>query len=173
MGCQRCRTACFIEHSRSKTLMGAIEEAITGETPPWSNMHIRKVGVMAVPTSCHHCPAAVCMAVCPTGALHREGPGEPVLVDNTKCVGCESCVIVCPYGVPELTPDHSHIHKCDQCADRMKEGRLPACVEACPTGCLSLVVEDEEEGQVTEEPISAAGICMRALETFQKAEAEQ
>ncbi len=151
MACERCRLACFVEHSQSKTLMGAIEEAQKGITRPWSNMRIRKVGVVSVPTSCHHCPAAVCMAVCPTGAMHREGPNEPVLVNNALCVGCGSCVIVCPFGVPELTPDHAHIHKCDQCIERVREGRKPACVEACPTHCLEFEIEAEgdEKGTVT------------------------
>jgi carbon-monoxide dehydrogenase iron sulfur subunit len=170
MGCQRCRLACFVEHSQSKNLLGAIREAQERETRPWSNMHIRKVGVVSVPTSCHHCPAAVCMAACPTGAMFRTGPNEPVMVDNDLCVGCGNCVIVCPYGVPQLTPDHSHIQKCDQCVERVREGLEPACVEACPTGCLEFVVEGEEAEE-------AAGAVMdlyrRILESQSEVEAKR
>jgi Fe-S-cluster-containing dehydrogenase component len=108
-------------------------------------MFVKKVGILAVPTSCHHCAAAVCMAVCPTGAMTRAGAGEPVFVDDDLCVGCENCAIACPYGVPRMTPDHSHVEKCDQCMDRVNEGLLPACVESCPTGTLTFVREGEEE----------------------------
>jgi len=103
MACNRCQQACRLEHSQSKNILEAIYE----EKTPWSNLSLRKVGVMAVPTSCRQCAAAVCMAVCPTGALHRDGPGEPVLVDGDRCVGCESCVLVCPFGVSKMTPGHS------------------------------------------------------------------
>jgi carbon-monoxide dehydrogenase iron sulfur subunit len=140
MGCERCHQACFLKHSKSGTLMGALRE----DPPPYSNMFVKKVGILAVPTSCHHCAAAVCMAVCPTGAMTRAGAGEPVVVNDELCVGCGNCAIACPYGVPRMTPDHSHVEKCDQCMDRVSEGLLPACVEACPTGTLTFVRETEE-----------------------------
>lgn len=166
MACQRCRLACFVEHSRSKTLLGAIQE----DPPPWSNLHIRKVGVVAVPTSCHHCAAAVCMAVCPTGAIHRDGAGEPVVIDDSLCVGCESCVLICPYGVPQMTADHKSVEKCDQCVDRVREGRLPACVEACPTGSLEFVIHPEGEDVDRKVTLSVAEMYKRLLARDEEAQ---
>ncbi len=41
---------------------------------------------------CTHC--GVCLTVCPTGALKREG--ERVLWDPDKCCRCDACLKVCP-----------------------------------------------------------------------------
>jgi Fe-S-cluster-containing dehydrogenase component len=66
--------------------------------------------------------------------------GGPVIVDNALCIGCRSCVLTCPYGVPEAYLQGEQITKCDQCVHRLAEGRIPACTEACPTGALEFVV---------------------------------
>ncbi len=160
LACERCRTACFIEHSKSKTLLGAITE----EPRPWTNLQVKKIGVVAVPTNCRQCAAAVCMAICPTGAMHRDGPGEPVIVDDSLCVGCESCVIICPYGVPRMTADHAHVEKCDQCVERVKQGMEPACVEACPTNCLEFVIQGEGD-EADSKLVSVRDLVRRIDET--------
>ena len=135
LACNRCRLACFVEHSLSKTLIGAIAE----EPRPWAGVQVRRAGVLAVPTSCRQCEAAVCAAACPTGAMHRDAAGEPVVVEKRLCVGCAACVMVCPYGVPRMAAGMAHILKCDQCVERVRQGEEPACVAACPTGCLTFV----------------------------------
>ena len=43
--------------------------------------------------SCAHCGA--CTAVCPTNALHVEGPERKIELDRQKCVACGNCVDVC------------------------------------------------------------------------------
>jgi len=43
--------------------------------------------------SCVHCGA--CTAVCPTDALHVEGPERKIELDRQKCVACGNCVDVC------------------------------------------------------------------------------
>jgi carbon-monoxide dehydrogenase iron sulfur subunit len=52
------------------------------------------------------------------------------------------CAMVCPFDVLTFYPavglesDKPVALKCDHCIDRQKEGRMPACVEACKVGAL-------------------------------------
>ena len=46
--------------------------------------------------SCRHCEDPLCVKACISGALHRKD--GRVCIDKTKCVGCFSCIMVCPYG---------------------------------------------------------------------------
>jgi Fe-S-cluster-containing hydrogenase component 2 len=50
----------------------------------------------AMPVQCRHCEDAPCVPVCPVGAITRSGGG--VQLDESACIGCKKCAIVCPYG---------------------------------------------------------------------------
>lgn len=65
--------------------------------------------------------------------MHRKPDGGVVHHDPERCVGCWTCVMVCPFGV--LTRDvanHCIAPKCDLCPGRS----TPACVAACPNEAL-------------------------------------
>lgn len=141
MSCKRCWLACAVEHSESKNLFTAMQEV----PAPLSRVRLNVVEGATVPTECRHCDAAACVAACPTGALFKGGAGMPVLLLPQKCVGCRSCVVACPYGVVRWHEANDEIFKCDQCVRRQAQGLLPACVEACPTGCLTF----RSDGDVT------------------------
>jgi len=83
-----------------------------------------------VPISCQHCKNAPCVEVCPTGASHKMTDGS-VQIDKDKCIGCQFCVMACPYGVRYLNKDLGVVEKCTHCYQRTEEGELPACVVAC------------------------------------------
>lgn len=111
--------------------------------------------IFHLPVSCQHCAEPPCVPVCPVGATWRE-PDGIVVVDYDWCIGCRYCEVACPYGarhfnwgrpvVPTstLNPDQGYlsnrlrprgvVEKCTNCLHRSREGRFPACVEACPTG---------------------------------------
>ena len=93
-------------------------------------------GELSIPIFCQHCEVPICAMVCPTGALKQMGIKEPVMADDALCVGCRSCIIVCPYGVLRLRDDGKRIKKCNLCIGRLDGGENPACVEACPTDAL-------------------------------------
>lgn len=138
--CKRCVIACTLSHSES----GNIYEAMFEDPPPRSRMRLTSIPGGAVPVACRQCEGAPCMVVCPSGAISRENSADPVILDNDLCVGCRSCVVVCPYGVPEMSHDRSSVIKCDLCIHRLEEEMEPACVDACPTGCLTFVLEAGE-----------------------------
>ena len=99
-------------------------------------VYIEAAGQLAVPLQCRHCEDAPCVQVCPSGALFRLDPESPVLVDQEKCIGCEFCVQVCPFGVIRMASDGKAIIKCDLCAGRLAQGLEPACVASCPVRAL-------------------------------------
>ena len=80
--------------------------------------------------SCNHCDDPACTKACPTGAMHKDDNGI-VSVDETKCIGCGYCAMACPYDAPTVSKEIGHSAKCNRCAERIAEGMLPICVEAC------------------------------------------
>ncbi len=98
---------------------------------------------------CNHCGNPPCVRACPTQAtFKREGDGI-VLMDFHRCIGCRFCMAACPYGsrsfnfkdprsglqdkeINKAFPTRMMgvVEKCNFCAERLAEGKMPACVEA-------------------------------------------
>ena len=93
---------------------------------------------------CMHCVDPACTAACMMAALHK---GEYGIVswDANKCIGCRYCQVACPFGVPKFqwTKVSPRLVKCELCRDRLAEGKLPGCVEACPRGAVIYGKRDE------------------------------
>ena len=128
MGCHSCEVACAVEHSASRSLYGAI-----AETPrPKPRVYVEFAPpANPVPIVCRHCEDAPCMHACIAGAIRRTEQGV-VITHGEKCIGCWTCVMVCPYGVIGRQLEEHKAYRCDRCPDRS----VPACVEACPTRAL-------------------------------------
>jgi carbon-monoxide dehydrogenase iron sulfur subunit len=152
LGCKSCELECAMAHTGGQTWA----EAVRSETPPQPRIHIECVGDAMVPVQCHHCGDAACVIVCPTQALHRAADGGPVLLDAEHCIGCRMCLLVCPFGVIELSRSGTKVVKCDQCFDRTEAGLEPACVAGCPTGALQFVDATEHLGQRRHEAATQA-----------------
>ena len=86
-----------------------------------------------VPKLCNMCEEPSCTQVCPVAATFTTPDGF-VLVDSEHCVACGYCVQACPYGVRFINEDTKTADKCTWCYHRVTKGKLPACVNACPTG---------------------------------------
>lgn len=112
-----------------------------------------KVANLEIPKSCYHCRDPICLVGCPTGAIHREGTGDLVAIDEDICIGCSTCANNCPYNAiimhetgetwpDDMIPiglrgrDRKVASKCDLC---MATGHDPACVRNCPQGCASRI----------------------------------
>jgi carbon-monoxide dehydrogenase iron sulfur subunit len=140
VGCLQCRLACAVEHSASKSLLAAIAEA----TRPKPRLRIYPGGRnFAFPNKCRHCDPAPCQEVCIAGAIRRDAARGTVDIDPQRCISCAMCAMACPFGVLTYAPVHvapdkaAVALKCDQCPDREKVGKVPACVTACKVGALS------------------------------------
>lgn len=87
--------------------------------------------------SCFHCEKPWCLAACPCGAMRKRPEDGIIYIHPEQCVGCKNCIIACPWGAPQWDPQKGIAVKCDYCKDRIDAGLKPACVTACPTGCLT------------------------------------
>ncbi|MGX9728717.1 MAG: 4Fe-4S dicluster domain-containing protein [Candidatus Electronema sp. VV] len=107
------------------------------------------------PVQCQQCEKPACVKACPVRATYRD-PNGIVVIDYNWCIGCRMCQLACPYwarrfnwGEPvlpgeEMNPKTHYLgnrprprgvmEKCTFCLQRVREGRYPACVEACPVG---------------------------------------
>ncbi|WP_428937945.1 4Fe-4S dicluster domain-containing protein [Fontivita pretiosa] len=96
------------------------------------------LGFVYAKINCMHCNHAACVSACIVGALRKQ-PDGAVTYDAWKCIGCRYCMIACPFQLPAysyeevLTPE---VRKCQFCHHRTTQGKLPACVEACPRNAL-------------------------------------
>jgi len=112
-------------------------------------------GKFYLPVQCQQCDEPPCVDVCPVQATWKEQDGI-VVVDYNWCIGCRYCMAACPYharrfnwqkpelAVRDVNPNQGYlsnrirpqgvVEKCHFCLHRTREGRLPACLEACPTG---------------------------------------
>ncbi len=141
IGCKQCEAACAVEHSQSKNLFLAVFESPT----PKPRIHAEPGLTMntSFPNKCRHCDPAPCMNVCPTGAIYRSSDyPEIVLIEARKCIACGMCAMVCPFDVisyhaSSAAPEKAAVAiKCDHCIERQRQGRIPACVEACKVEAL-------------------------------------
>lgn len=79
---------------------------------------------------CQHCENPQCVSVCPTGASYKREDGT-VQIDKQKCIGCQSCVMACPYNVRYLNEEQLVAEKCTLCEQKISQGELPQCVTQC------------------------------------------
>ena len=84
---------------------------------------------------CRHCESPQCKKDCPVSAIITR-PGGSVVIQEEKCIGCQTCVGVCPFHAPTYSKEMDKSYKCIQCYDRIEHGLKQACVSACPTGAL-------------------------------------
>lgn len=88
-----------------------------------------------VPTLCLHCAKPPCAEACPVDAIKKRGDGT-VIIDEGLCIGCGDCIPACPFSVIGIDPQKNVAQKCTLCLHRIEEGRLPACVQACPSQAI-------------------------------------
>ena len=92
--------------------------------------------------ACMHCDDAPCIPACPSGCLKKDESTGFTVYDNDNCIGCHSCAMAGPFGVPTFN-EAGKMEKCDGCYVRVAHGMEPACVRVCPTGALRLYTEEE------------------------------
>ena len=93
-------------------------------------------GYSFVKRHCMHCVDPGCISVCPVSEMRKDRETGVVTHHPEACIGCRYCVWACPYNIPkwDFEDAFGQINKCEFCTHRLAEGKLPACVESCPTG---------------------------------------
>jgi formate dehydrogenase beta subunit len=92
---------------------------------------------------CMHCEEPGCLEACPApGAIVQYANGI-VDVNPDQCIGCGYCETGCPFDVPRFHQKTGKMAKCTLCVDRVEVGLEPACIKACPTGCLQFGTKDD------------------------------
>lgn len=144
IGCRMCEKACVDAHPEAGLEFPAevdlSVERTTSENQ-WTvvNRYETDEGAVYRKTQCMHCLTPACTSACLTKAMYKT-PSGPVAWDADRCMGCRFCMLSCPFDVPKFEYDSPfpRIQKCTMCWDRVAEGGVPACVEACPVGALTL-----------------------------------
>jgi len=158
-GCTVCTEACHRTHNvpvlgndkeEIKWLWTAPYEKVFPEQEP--EFMAEGLADSPVLVLCNHCDEPPCVRVCPTRATWKNEDGI-VMIDYHRCIGCRYCMAGCPYGarsfnwrnprpfIQDLNQDfptrtRGVVEKCNFCVERLAEGLLPACVEACPENAL-------------------------------------
>ncbi|MEA4912369.1 MAG: 4Fe-4S dicluster domain-containing protein [Oscillospiraceae bacterium] len=128
LGCHLCEYNCAFANSGQKDMASALK----GKTIA-PRIRVEEGGDVCFAVACRHCRDPLCRKSCISGAISIED--GVVRVNRDKCVGCYTCVLVCPYGAV-LPSAEGPVRKCELCLDNTT-GK-PACVEGCPNRAITL-----------------------------------
>jgi Fe-S-cluster-containing dehydrogenase component/DMSO reductase anchor subunit len=107
-----------------------------------------------ITTACHHCVDPGCLNGCPVLAYDKDPLTGIVRHLDDQCIGCQYCVMMCPYEVPQYSKARGIVRKCDMCHSRLAVGEAPACVQACPTKAISIKVVEQAKVRAKYRPLS-------------------
>ena len=145
-GCKACVTACHnlngLEEDETWRSVGLLRG---GNKEEANQQHIT--------TACHHCLEPACAEGCPVNAYDKDETTGIVKHLDDQCIGCQYCILKCPYEVPQYSKKLGIVRKCDMCTDRLAVGEAPACVQSCPTKAISIQIVNTE--QVLEEAMDS------------------
>lgn len=176
IGCRKCAEACHVENNHDRPshqsyirVFEMQKGGIDFEKGNCTYSHaVPSEDRYYMPVQCQQCENPPCVKVCPIEATWQD-PDGIVVVDYNWCIGCRYCEAACPYHArrfnwtaPEIPPEEINpnqgylsnrvrpqgvMEKCTFCLHRVREGRLPACLEACPTGArvFGNVLDPESE----------------------------
>ncbi len=132
-GCEKCVEACKTEYESGRDRPWRAQAAVSDLSSSRFTTIVRRPGEHYVRQQCRHCLEPACVSACLVGAMTKT-PEGPVVYDPDRCMGCRYCLAACPYGIPRYEWDQRvpYVAKCTMCADRVSQGDVPACVEACP-----------------------------------------
>jgi Fe-S-cluster-containing dehydrogenase component/DMSO reductase anchor subunit len=132
-GCKACVAAC---HS----LNGLDEEETWRSVGLLHGIAHENGFQQTVTASCHHCVDPACLNGCPVLAYEKDPRTGIVRHLDDQCIGCQYCILKCPYDVPKYSHKRGIVRKCDMCASRLAVNEPPACAQACPSGAISITI---------------------------------
>ena len=142
-GCKACVTACHslngLDENETWRDVGLL---VSAPSKPWKpTPAIQQV----VTTACHHCVEPGCLEGCPVLAYEKDSVTGIVRHLDDQCIGCQYCVLKCPYDVPKYNARLGIVRKCDMCSSRLAVGEAPACVQACPNEAIRITKVNKSE----------------------------
>ncbi|MBU2703104.1 electron transport protein HydN [Sporomusaceae bacterium BoRhaA] len=161
IGCKVCEVACSVAHTDKEFVTAGMID-----TPLIAKLYLVKTLAVTMPVQCRQCENAPCAQVCPVAAITQIN--DRIVIDETDCIGCKTCLMVCPFGAIDIVPVYRDgemvsqstlkvktaegfvekervvASKCDLCAGRSTS---PACVTACPEKALEMIVPKQEKKQ--------------------------
>lgn len=146
-GCQSCVVACKAQNKTvSKHFNTKILITEDGNYPDSR--------VSYTPVQCNQCENPPCVPSCPLKATFKL-PNGIVVTDWDKCQGIGACVKACPYEARFLDTRYKgqsggKVDKCDFCLNRLEQGLMPACVEACAASARLFGDLNASEGEFAE-----------------------
>jgi formate dehydrogenase iron-sulfur subunit len=136
-GCKACVTAC---HN-----LNGLDEEETWRSVGLIHNVMGKPLQQTVTTACQHCLEPACSHGCPVKAYEKDPVTGIVKHLDDQCIGCEYCILKCPYDVPQYHKGKGIVRKCDMCVGRLEVGEAPACVQSCPTKAISITLVEQSE----------------------------
>ncbi len=125
-GCRLCEQVCSVKH-----------EGVSN--PARSRIKVVKWEEegLYIPMACQQCDSAPCIAACPMNARSRDEQLGRIVTNYDQCIGCKTCVVVCPFGAVSFDHIAKKIISCDLC-----DGD-PICVKFCATEALQYVEDSD------------------------------
>lgn len=126
LGCHLCEYNCAFANSGMDDMVKALKDK-----PIRPRIQIGEGKGVNFAVSCRHCDEPLCVKACISGALSKKD--GVIVCDRDQCVGCYTCILVCPYGCI-LPTEEGPVQKCELC--RNSRPGKPACVEGCPNRAI-------------------------------------
>ena len=125
LGCHLCEYNCAYANSGITDMVKALKGKKINP-----RIRIEESDSINFAVQCRHCDDPICLKSCISGALSQKD--ALVTIDQSKCVGCFTCVMACPYGCI-MPSEEGPMQKCELCT---KNGCEPACVKGCPNNAI-------------------------------------
>ena len=139
-GCKTCTLACKDRYDLSSDI--AYRQVYEYGEGSWKKVDDETWTTDAytyyISSACNHCTKPACVEACPQSSMKKDEETGIVYNDPETCIGCGACVSACPYNAPKVDSETNVSMKCDLCLNRIKAGKDPICVEACPLRALSV-----------------------------------
>ena len=128
IGCELCKEACVEtnnvpEYGFRTTILERRRDILDGGEE-----------TIFMPVLCNQCNRPPCVRVCPTTATWKDETTGIIVMKDSRCIGCKTCMAACPYNARYFDEETRAVDKCDFClAARLSKGKKnTACSEACP-----------------------------------------
>jgi len=149
-GCRLCELVCAVKHDGISNPARSRIKVVKWEAEG-----------LYIPVTCQQCQDAPCLNACPAKAISMNEALSRVEVDYDVCIGCRTCVSVCPFGAMNFNPIDRKVIKCDLC------GGDPQCVRFCEIKAIEFV----DAGDVS--IVKKKEAAQRLFDADRKAEAVQ